>query len=420
VLVQVPVYNEPGVVERAIDAVAALDYPALEIQVLDDSTDGTGALVDRAVERWRGRGVAISAVRRTHRDGFKAGALAAGLRRSDAEYVAIFDADFVPPADFVRRALPLFDMPGRVACVQGRWEHLNREQNWLTRAQAVGVDAHFQVQQFARAAAGAFLNFSGTAGIWRRAAIEDAGGWCGDTLTEDLDLSYRAQLRGWRIVLDLDLAVPAELPPTLDAYKTQQRRWACGTTQCARRFLGAVWRGNLPWRVKLEATAHLSGYVMCVAMTVLVFLLPFGMNHLASLARYPNLWPVWAAAWLAALGPIAVTIVGQRATGRTKPGEVLGCFLLVFGVCANNALAVLRGLVRPIRTFVRTPKQGTLARAPASSAPRLEQAMGLFTPGALLSLARTRPWGAAASYALFCATGFLTVVAYWWLREKRA
>jgi cellulose synthase/poly-beta-1,6-N-acetylglucosamine synthase-like glycosyltransferase len=418
VLVQVPVFNEPAVVTRAIDAVAALDYPALEIQILDDSTDETVALVDDAVARHRARGVPIRVLRRSHRDGFKAGALAEGLTRSEAPFVAIFDADFTPHPDFVRRALPLFDMPGRVACVQGRWSHLNRHQNWLTRAQAVGVDAHFRVQQLARAATGAFLNFNGTAGMWRREAIEEAGGWRGDTLTEDLDLSYRAQLRGWRIVFDPDLDVPAELPPTLGAYKSQQRRWACGSIQCARRFLAAVWRSSEPLHVKVEASVHLCGYLVCVAMMSLVLLLPYGLGHLPMMTYYPHLWPLWIGIWAAASGPIVVSVVGQFLGGRWAFREVVLCFLLGLGSCANNALAVLRGFFRPIRTFVRTPKQGSRPRPVRTEAPLLEQTFMLFTLAVVVLLARTRPW-AIAAYALFCSAGFCFLALYWWLAERR-
>lgn len=418
VLVQVPVFNEPAVVTRAIDAVAALDYPALEIQVLDDSTDETVALVDDAVARHRARGVPIQVLRRSRRDGFKAGALAAGLAHSDAPYVAIFDADFTPRPDFVRRAVPLFDMPGRVACVQGRWTHLNRRQNWLTRAQAVGVDAHFHVQQLARAAVGAYLNFNGTAGMWRRQAIDEAGGWRGDTLTEDLDLSYRAQLRSWRIVFDPDLEVPAELPPTLGAYKSQQRRWACGSIQCARRFLTTVWSSSEPLHVKAEATVHLCGYLVCVAMMALVLLLPYGLGHLPMLTYYPHLWPFWIGIWAAACGPIVVSLVGQRLRGRWAFREVLLCFLLGLGSCANNAVAALRGFFRPIRTFVRTPKQGSRPRPERTEVPLLEQIFMLFTLAAVVTLARTRPW-AVAAYALFCSAGFCFLALYWWLAERR-
>jgi len=421
VLVQLPVYNEPGVVERAIDAAAALDWPRerLEIQVLDDSTDDTVALVDRSVARWREQGVPVRVLRRAHRDGFKAGALAAGLAVSDADYVAIFDADFVPPPDFVRRGLPLFDMEGRVGVVQGRWEHLNRDQNRLTRAQSIGVDAHFFIQQYARAARGAFLNFNGTAGLWSRAAIEDAGGWRGDTLTEDLDLSYRAQLRGWRIVFDPHLAVPAELPPTLGAYKSQQRRWACGSIQCARKYLGPVWRARMPLWKKAEASIHLCGYLVCVAMLALILLLPFGIGHLPIVLRYPHLSPLWAGIWLAALGPITVSLAGQRRRGRWSPGAVGGCFLLGLGSCANNAVAVFRGLARPIRTFVRTPKQGALPNPARTPAPVLELGFSLFTVTAVVSLLETAPL-ATAAYAFFCCAGFLFLAGYWWVAERRA
>jgi cellulose synthase/poly-beta-1,6-N-acetylglucosamine synthase-like glycosyltransferase len=217
VLVQLPVYNEPRVVARLIDAVCALDWPreALAVQVLDDSTDETTDLARAAVEAARARGVDASFVHRAQRAGYKAGALAHGLTLSDAPYVAVFDADFVPTPDFLRSALPLFEAGPRVACVQGRWTHLNREQSFLTRAQAVAIDAHFCVQQLARASGAGLVNFNGSAGIWRRAAIDDAGGWSAATLTEDLDLSFRAHLRGWQLVFDPTLTAPAELPTTL-------------------------------------------------------------------------------------------------------------------------------------------------------------------------------------------------------------
>jgi len=416
VLVQLPIYDEPEVAERAVAAVAALDWPRdrLEIQVLDDSDDGTRAIVDRAAERARARGAPLSVLRRERRDGFKAGALDAGLRVSAAEYVAIFDADFEPAPDFLRRALPLFGEEARTAVVQGRWEHSNRERNWLTRAQAVAVDAHFLVEQLARAATGKFLNFSGTAGVWRRAAIDDAGGWRGDTLTEDLDLSYRAQLRGWRIVFHPGLAVPAELPATLSAYKSQQRRWACGSMQCARKHLGAVWRAPLPLPVKFEATAHLCGYGACVAMILVALLVPLGLGPLPLLRRLPSLAPLWLALWIAATGPFALAAAGQRARGRARPLEVLACFLLAVGGSANVCLAAMRGLFRPIREFVRTPKLGARAAAERGPAPRLEPAMGLLTLAFLALLWRGHPW-AAIPYGLFCSAGFLSVALYGWL-----
>ena len=420
VLVQVPVYDEAGVARRAIDAVCRLDWPReyLEVQVLDDSTDETVGIVDAVVGQWAARGVPVRVLRRTHRAGFKAGALAAGLELSDAEYVAIFDADFVPQPDFLRQALPLFALPGRIAVVQGRWTHVNRDQNWLTRAQAIGVDAHFRIVQLARAAAGAFLSFNGTAGVWRREAIDDAGGWRGDTLTEDLDLSYRAQLRGWRIAYDPELAVPAELPPALAAYKSQQRRWACGSMQCARKHLGAVWRAPLPLRVKTEATAHLLGYGICIAMMVLILLLPLGIGHLPLLFQYPHMWPLWVLIWVAAAGPVSVSLAGQSVAGPVRRRDVLSCFLLGLGSCANNAVAAVRGLTVPIRTFVRTPKQGSRHASPGARAPIIEQAMTVFTLVSLVVIARHRPY-AVAAYAFFCCAGFCAVAGYWWLGERR-
>ncbi|MEM8882858.1 MAG: glycosyltransferase [Planctomycetota bacterium] len=420
VLVQLPIFNEAAVAESAIDAVAALDWPAdrLDIQVLDDSTDETVGIVDAVVARHAAAGIPIRTLRRSNREGFKAGALAEGLRVSDAEYVALFDADFLPHADFLRRGLPVFDVGENVACVQGRWGHVNRDQNWLTRAQAIAVDAHFLIQQYARAAAGRFLNFNGTAGLWRVSAIDAVGGWVGDTLTEDLDLSYRAQLHGWRIVFDKDLVVPAELPPALDAYKSQQRRWACGSIQCARKFLGPVWRSDLPFGVKTEATLHLCGYGVCVAMVMLIAVLPFGLGHWPMFAQYPGLWPVWVGIWIAALGPLTVTTYAQVLRGRVRVPDILACFLLGLGSCMNNAIAVFRGLFRPIRTFVRTPKQGASGIRLQTPMPVTEQVMTVFSVSCVIYLANTSPW-ATATYALFCCAGFCTLAGYWWLVERK-
>ena len=399
VCVQLPIYNEGEIAARVIEAAGSLDWPRgrLELQVLDDSTDQTVGIVDRAA-RLHGARV----LRRTGREGFKAGALAAGLQATAAQFIAVFDADFVPGPDFLRRALAHFSDAG-VGCVQGRWAHLNREQNWLTRAQAIGLDAHFRVVQFTRAATASFCNFMGTAGVWRRSAIEEAGGWSADTLTEDLDLSYRAQLAGWRIVVDRDLAVLSEIPPTIGAYKSQQRRWACGSMQCARKHLPAVWRAKLPFALKLDATLHLCGYSACTAMALLAFLVPF--------VELPPLWFLG----LAGVGPLAISFAGQR---RSRPGSILAFFLLGVGVCANSAVAVFRGLIWPIETFVRTPKQGDRARPDPAPAPRLEQAMAVVTL-ALAGAMATRSAAAMAGYAFFFAAGFWLLATYWWIVERR-
>jgi cellulose synthase/poly-beta-1,6-N-acetylglucosamine synthase-like glycosyltransferase len=235
VTVQLPVYNERAVVERIVDAASALDWPRdrLEIQVLDDSTDDTRTLAARAVARARARGVHVVHRVRDTRAGFKAGALAAGLAEAKGDLVAVFDADFVPPPDFLRGATPPFGDP-EVGMVQACWTHLNRDRSPLTAAQAVLLDAHFRLEHRTRADAGLFFNFNGTAGVWRRSCIADAGGWSSDTLTEDLDLSYRAQRRGWRFVFLEDLEVPAELPAHFEALQAQQHRWAKGSIQTAR------------------------------------------------------------------------------------------------------------------------------------------------------------------------------------------
>src|SRR3989449_2644652 len=262
VTVQLPLFNERYVAARLVRAVAALDYPAdrLEIQVLDDSTDDTAEIVAGVVGELRAQGVRVAHCRRTVRTGFKAGALAEGLATARGEFIAIFDADFVPPRDFLRAALPHFTE--RVAVVQARWGHLNRSYSALTVAQALGMDGHFGVEQSARAGSGLLLNFNGTAGVWRKAAIIDAGGWQSDTLTEDLDLSYRAQLRGWRIVYRPGIVGPAELPVVITGFKSQQRRWAKGAIQTAVKLLPAIARAPFSLWTKYQAFIHLTYYMI--------------------------------------------------------------------------------------------------------------------------------------------------------------
>ncbi|HEX2123756.1 MAG TPA: glycosyltransferase, partial [Thermoanaerobaculia bacterium] len=236
--IQLPLYNEPNVAARLLDAVAAIEYPgALDIQVLDDSSDDTPAIVAARVAAMRARGVAGEHVRRDSREGYKAGALAHGMSRSASELFAVFDADFVPPPDVLLRMVPHFGDP-RVGMVQARWTHLNRDESLLTRVQALFLDAHFAVESAARNFGGRFFNFNGTAGVWRREAIESAGGWSSSTLTEDLDLSYRAQLAGWEFVFVNGVEVPAELPAALSGFQDQQHRWAKGSIQTARKLLG--------------------------------------------------------------------------------------------------------------------------------------------------------------------------------------
>src|SRR5438874_6023544 len=274
VTVQLPMYNERYVVERLLNAVTRIDYPRelLEIQVLDDSTDETEVVCSRLVSEYARAGHPISYHHRDHREGFKAGALAEGLRAATGEFIAIFDADFVPSPLVIREMIHYFTDP-EVAVVQGRWTWLNRHYSNLTEVEAILLDGHFVIEHGARNFSGRFFNFNGTAGMWRRAAIEDAGGWQHDTLTEDTDLSYRAQLRGWKFIYDPSIECPSELPVEMNAFKTQQARWAKGLTQTAIKLLPSIWRSEQPLYIKLEATFHLTAnfaYPLMVLFSVVL------------------------------------------------------------------------------------------------------------------------------------------------------
>lgn len=366
VTVQLPLYNEQNVVERIIDAAAALDYPVelLHIQVLDDSTDATVGLATARVAHHAARGLRISHVRRPSRTGYKAGALRHGLEVTDGEFVAIFDADFVPTPDFLRRTLPYFWPDGRVGVVQTRWGHLNRNESMLTRLQAFGLDAHFLIEQVGRTFAGYFINFNGTGGVWRRACIEDAGGWHADTLTEDLDLSYRAQLRGWRFVYRPDIVAPAELPAVMAALKSQQFRWTKGAAETARKHLGAVWRSAQPLATKLHASFHLlnsSIYLLILLMALLSVPLVFVR------AQYREYRVVFQLASVFLLGftPLIyyyytawrLTQAGERA--RRYPGFFLLFLAVSMGLALHNARAVTLGWLGRRTPFIRTPKAGS-------------------------------------------------------------
>jgi cellulose synthase/poly-beta-1,6-N-acetylglucosamine synthase-like glycosyltransferase len=274
VTVQLPVFNERYVAERLIHAVTKLNYPAekLEIQVLDDSTDDTLQITRKVAAEYRDKGLDVTVLHRTDRSGYKAGALAVGMEQAKGEFIAIFDADFIPDADFLIMTIPHFQTE-KVGVVQTRWEHLNKDYSGLTRLQAFGLDAHFTVEQGGRNASGYFINFNGTAGVWRKQTIEDAGGWSSDTLTEDLDLSYRAQLKGWDFVYREDIGSPAELPAAMNALKNQQFRWTKGAAECTRKNLGKVWRAkHLPWSTKIHALFHLmnSFIFICVMGTAIL------------------------------------------------------------------------------------------------------------------------------------------------------
>jgi cellulose synthase/poly-beta-1,6-N-acetylglucosamine synthase-like glycosyltransferase len=358
VCVQVPIYNERYVAERVLDAVCAIDWPAsrFEVQVLDDSDDDTTSIIARRAARWRRDGIQVTHVRRETRAGFKAGALAAGLTLTDAHFIAIFDADFVPPRDFLRRTMGVFDDPS-IGFAQARWGHLDEGYSWFTRLQALAIDFHFLVEQAVRSANGYFTNFTGTAGVWRRAAIEDSGGWSADTLTEDLDLSYRAQLRGWRAAYLEDLVVPEELPVSIDAYRRQQSRWATGSFQSAFKLLIPVLRSRNQVAVKLQAAIHLLAYGIGPLMLIQLVCYP---ALLLTLGRQAIPWPIGDASVIivaVAVSPWFGFIVAQTRLGRPWWSGLpsLLCQIVGAGMSLTAMLALFRATRRGGQ-FVRTPK----------------------------------------------------------------
>src|SRR5512141_735470 len=356
ITVQLPIYNEKYTVERLLRAVTQLDYPAdrIQFQVLDDSTDDTAKLVRGLVDEYKAQGINIAWMHRTNRSGYKAGALSDGLKTATGEFLAIFDADFVPKSDWLKKTVPLFQ-ERRLGCLQTRWGHTNRKYNSLTRAEAMAVDGHFIVEQTARSRNDLFLNFNGTAGLWRRACIEDAGGWAWDTLTEDLDLSYRAQLRGWKIRYAPDVVVPAELPSEVEAFKKQQFRWAKGSFQVVRKILPEVIRRrDLPWHVRLMAFLHLTGYIVHPLMlALLVLTLPVGL-------LIPGTFKVFPISAMAGFGPPLLYLVStSRQTPRILERIKLIPLMTItgFGISLSTTIAVLEGLMgKGGSTFVRTPK----------------------------------------------------------------
>lgn len=359
VVVQLPLFNERDVATRAIKAAGELTYEGrLEIQVLDDSTDDTSEIAAAAVERLRRQGIEARLLRRGNREGFKAGALAHGIEQTDAELFLILDADFLPEPDFLTRCVRRL-APG-VACVQGRWGHLNREHSTLTRGQALAIDVHFIVEQTARACANDWsVSFNGTAGLWRREALIDAGGWSADTLTEDLDLSYRAWLKGWRIVYDADAVCPAEVPETMLAFKAQQRRWATGSTAAARKLLGPIWRASKPLSAKVQATIHLTHYAVH-PLILLSVVLAVPLGKFASAGN--SLWSVLPALALATGGPVGMSLAAAKEMGmprRVSLRDTWSLMMLGTGLAVSNTIAVWRGLGGGGRhVFERTPKGG--------------------------------------------------------------
>lgn len=361
VTVQLPVYNELYVVERLIRAACRIDYPreCLEIQVLDDSTDETAAITRRLVEEYRAQGFDIHWRHRTRRQGFKAGALQEGLEAATGEFIAIFDADFVPPRDFLTRTLPCFDHP-RTGMVQTRWGHLNADYSLLTRLQAIGLDGHFVVEQAARNGAGFFINFNGTAGIWRKTCILDAGGWSDDTLTEDLDLSYRAQMRGWQFKFLHDPVCPSELPSEIGALRSQQFRWTKGAIETAKKILPRLWRERLPWRVKLQGVVHLTNNLV-FPFIFLVGLLHPALVYIknAGAAEHAFYFAVSTAFMAAFWGSFLMYLTSQKELYPDWRRRIMYFPLFMagsMGLAFSNTRAIIQGLCNRRSEFMRTPK----------------------------------------------------------------
>jgi len=367
VTVQLPIYNEWYVVERLIESAAALDYPRdlLEIQVLDDSTDDTALLVAEKVKQLQGWGVNVVHIHRENRTGFKAGALANGLEKSNGEYLAIFDADFLPQPDFLKKVLPHFDHE-KVAFVQARWGHLNRNYSLLTQLQSFSLDAHFAIDQLARANTDYVFNFNGTAGIWRKSAVVDAGGWKADTLTEDMDLSYRAFLRGWSARYAGEVEVPAELPVSFTAYRRQQYRWARGSLECAIRYIPVIWNSDFSLARKFQATLHLTGYALHLLTFVLILLYPL---LLLFATKFPTLLaPVGIGLVMNFLvfAPAMYFIVAQQLLRRRWFMSLPLIFLMsIFssGMILNTLRAALQILQKRVVPFERTPKYAIINNA---------------------------------------------------------
>jgi cellulose synthase/poly-beta-1,6-N-acetylglucosamine synthase-like glycosyltransferase len=428
VTIQLPLYNEMYVADRLIDAVCKIDYQRerLEIQVLDDSTDETRSIAELAVRRFAAQGFDIKYFHRTNRVGYKAGALEAGLKFARGEFVAIFDADFIPSPDFLTRLMPYFGSE-RIGMVQARWGHINQDYSLLTKIQSILLDGHFVLEHGGRNRAGRFFNFNGTAGVWRRAAIDDAGGWQHDTLTEDLDLSYRAQLRGWQFVFVPDLIAPAEVPVEMNAFKSQQHRWAKGSIQTCRKLLPQILRAKVPLGVKAEAFFHLTAnfnYPLMVILSVLMF--P------SMVIRYNMGWyemmlidvPLFFAATFSVCNFYMVCQRELHDDWRARIRYLPFLMSIGIGLCINNTRAVFEALFNKQSEFARTPKYriegaadewiGKKYHQSVAVQPLIELALGLYFTATVFYALANQIYGTIPFLVLFQVgflyTGLLSIV----------
>ena len=428
VTIQLPLYNEMYVADRLIASVCDLEYPRelLEIQVLDDSTDETCGIAERAVRRFAAQGLDIKYIHRADRSGYKAGALEAGLKVARGEFIAIFDADFQPHADFLGRLLPHFADP-KVGMVQARWGHINQDYSLLTKIQSIMLDGHFVLEHGGRNRAGCFFNFNGTAGMWRRDVIADAGGWQHDTLTEDLDLSYRAQLRGWRFVYLSDVVAPAEVPVEMNAFKSQQHRWAKGSVQTCRKLLPQILRADIPIGVKAEAFFHLTAnfnYPLMVVLSILMF--P------SMVIRYNMGWyemmlidiPLFFAATFSVCNFYMVCQREIHKDWRARLKYLPFLMSIGIGLCINNSKAVFEALFNQQSEFARTPKYhiegasdewvGKKYRQSVAVQPLIELGLGLYFTATVFYALANQIYGTVPFLVLFqigfLYTGLLSIV----------
>lgn len=412
VTIQLPLYNESLVAERLIDACATLRYDKelLEIQVLDDSTDETREIVADRVNYWKEQGIDIVQIHREDREGYKAGALKHGLSLAKGDFIAIFDADFIPPVDFLQRMLPNFDH-ARVGMVQGRWGHINADDSLLTRMQAFGLDAHFAIEQFVRNRVGYFMNFNGTAGIWRRTCIEDGGNWSSDTLAEDLDLSYRAQLKGWQFRYIEDMEVPAELPADISALRSQQFRWTKGAAEAALKLFRKLWASKQPRGVKIEGSFQLTAhFVFPFVLLAALLHAPLLMLRHFGLPGPGEMYFAWLGLGLIGFaGFFLAQLFAQRALYPNWLQRVF--FFPVFmagtmGMALSNTQALFQALRGKKTAFIRTPKYSTVRASGSGNA-------------GVLRRKRRFPWIVwfEAVLAVYCVAGLVLVI---WFGEWAA
>ncbi len=404
VTVQLPVYNEKNVVERLINSVCEMEWPRnrLEIFVLDDSTDETNGLVDVEIEKQRARGIDIRAIRRGNREGYKAGALQNALQQTRGKYIAIIDADFTPPRDFLERTVAAMDADPELGFVQARWDHINRSYSMYTEAFSLAIDGYHVVEQSARSASGLLLNFNGSAGLLRVDAINDVGGWSWDTLSEDMDLSYQMQLKGWKSLYLRDLTVKGEIPPTMSAFRTQQGRWARGSVQCAKKLLSPLWLSDKTPLQKVESTLHLTYYMVSLWMFLcLVVTVP-----LLALNKFPYVTAPWYVGLLSlcTVSSFALyysAIRGQGFSLRKKLPYIGLLALIGYGISAKVSVEMLRGLLKKGGNYQRVPKFNIVKKGDRvdisyntlRELPWLEMVMLVYTALGIMFAFMNSSWG---------------------------